>query len=88
MAAGLRARRSGVAGWAGSAAVPRPDAGGGSGPAECGPRGEKGWAARLVCWALGLGFLSHFYFLSSILFPISNQTNTKLNSNKFEFKPP
>ena len=59
MAAGLRARRSGVAGWAGSAAVPRPDAGEGSGPAECGPRREKGWAARLVCWALS--FLGFFF---------------------------
>ena len=40
---GLRRRR---VGWAGAlratrAAVPRPDAGEGSGPAECGPRGEK-----------------------------------------------
>ena len=55
-----------------------------------GPRGvgRNSWAAldQFGLMGLGLGFLSHFYFLSSILFPISNQTNTKLNSNKFESK--
>ena len=50
---------------------------------ECGPGLGLG---RRFGLGLGLGFLSHFYFLSSILFPISNKTNTKLNSNKFESK--
>jgi hypothetical protein len=43
------------------------------GERERGLGSERDWAAWV---GFGVGFLSLFYFLSSILFPISNQTNT------------
>ena len=47
-----------------------------TGSGRAGKGGERVGPVLGVGLGFGFGFLSHFYFLSSILFPISNQTNT------------
>ena len=70
---GMRACRAWAAGVRGGWAVREE---GLTRSGRAGKGGERVGPVLGVGLGFGFGFLSHFYFLSSILFPISNQTNT------------